>query len=71
MYTVTYSSGDPEIYLQDGLILTYGLMNNRTIKFLYKNPAFTKVYLHMSMSDAKVLNKLNIKMHALANENDE
>lgn len=67
MYTITYSSGDPEIYLQDGLISTYGLMSNRTIKFLYKNPAFTKVYLHISMFDAKVLNKLNIKMHALAN----
>ena len=71
MYTITYSSGDPEIYLQDGLIFTYALTTNKTVKFLYKNPAFTKVYLHISMTDAKVLNKLKIKMHALANEFDE
>jgi hypothetical protein len=67
MYTITYSSGDPEIYLQDGLIVTYGLISDRPIKFLYKNPAFTKVYLHLSMADAKVLNKLKINIHALAN----
>ena len=45
-------------------------MQNKTVKFLYKNPAFTKVYLHLSMFDSKVLNKLKINIHALADEFD-
>jgi hypothetical protein len=70
-YTVTYSSGDPEVFLQDGLITQYGILTNRTTKFLYKNPTLSKIYLHISLVDAVALNKLKVKILAINDENDE
>lgn len=45
-------------------------MPNRTTKFLYKNPTLSKIYLHLSMADSAVLNKLKVKIYALNNEYD-
>jgi len=45
-------------------------MPNRTTKFLYKNPNLSKIYLHLSMLDAALLNKLNVKILAINDESD-
>ena len=45
-------------------------MPNKSTKFLYKNPSLSKIYLHISMNDAAVLNKLKIKILALKDAND-
>jgi hypothetical protein len=71
LYTITYSSGDPEIYLQDGLISEYALVPEKATKFLYKNPSLSKIYLHISMTDGQLLNKLKVKILAISDENDE
>jgi hypothetical protein len=71
LYTVSYSSGDAEMFLQDGLISEYALMPNKSTKFLYKNPTLSKIYLHLSMNDATILNKLKVKILAFKDPNDE
>lgn len=71
MYTITYSSGEPEIYLQDGLISQYAIIPNKSTKFLYKNPTLSKIYLHLSLNDAQILNKMQVKIRALEDEADE
>ena len=38
LYTITYSSGEALVYLQDGLISEYNLVTNKPTKFLYNNP---------------------------------
>jgi hypothetical protein len=71
LYSITYSSGEAEIFLQDGLISEYALMPNKSTKFLYKNPSLSKIYLHLTMADAAVLNKLKVKILAIKDMNDE
>ena len=39
-------------------------------KFLYKNPTVSSIYVHISMADAQVLNKLKIIVNAFADESD-
>lgn len=46
-------------------------MPNKSTKFLYKNPTMSKIYLHLSMADASILNKLKVKILALKDANDE
>jgi hypothetical protein len=38
LYTITYSSGEAVVYLQDGLISEYNLVAKKPTKFLYSNP---------------------------------
>lgn len=70
MYSITYSSGQPESYLQDGLITTFILMPKRTTKFLYKSPSLNKIYLHISSKTVEVLNKFHIKILSMSDEHD-
>ena len=71
LYSITYSSGDHQTYLQDGLISTTAILPSKTAKMLYRNPSVSKIYLHLSAPTSEVLNKLQIKIRALNNENDE
>ena len=38
IYTITYSSGEAVVFLQDGLISEYNLVSKKPTKFLYSNP---------------------------------
>jgi len=67
LYTVTYSSGELDTYLQDGLVTQYVLIPNATSKFIYKNPRNSPIYLHLSTNDSQVLNKLKVTIFALNN----
>ena len=71
MFTVSYSMGEPAMYLQDGLITTLPLLANKTTKLYYNNPHLSKIYLHMSMNDSAALNKVKVAIKALNNPNDE
>jgi hypothetical protein len=53
------------------LITEYALVANKSTKFLYKNPTLSRIYLHLSMSDSLILNKLKIKIFAIKDESDE
>jgi len=67
LYSITYSSGNPTVYLQDGLITEYNLISKRPTKFIYKNPTNSGIYVHVSTVDTQSLNKLGIKMYAMDN----
>jgi hypothetical protein len=71
IYTITYSSGESVVYLQDGLISEYNLVAKKPTKFLYKNPTNSPIYLHITAPDAASLGKLDVKMFALDNPEDE
>ena len=71
MYAITYHSGESEVYLEDGLISSYGILANRSSRFLYRNPTISQIYLHVSASTVDILNKLHIKILTLSDENDE
>ncbi len=64
-YTITYSSGDPVSYLQDGLITEYNIVAKKTAKFIYQNPGSSKIYVHATTTDVSSLNKLQIKAFAM------
>ena len=49
-YTISYSSGVMETYLEDGLIASSVIVPNRTAKYLYRSPVNSKIYLHISAS---------------------
>ena len=70
-YTITYSSGDPVLFLQDGLITSYTLNPRKTTKFVYSNPASSPIYLHLSAPDEKQLGKLETQMYAMDDLEDE
>lgn len=70
-YSITYSSGEVETFLQDGLIATHALLPNRTTKFLYSNPTLNKIYLHLTAPTTEALNKLHVRIISMANPNDE
>lgn len=46
VYTISYSSGEAIIYLQDGLITEYSLISKKPTKFMYLNPTNSPIYLH-------------------------
>lgn len=46
-------------------------MPNKETKFLYKNPTISTIYLHISMTDAAILNKLKVKILAIKDPGDE
>jgi hypothetical protein len=71
IYTITYSSGEVVVYLQDGLISEYSLVSKKPTKFLYQNPTNSEIYLHVTAPDAASLSKLGVKMYALDNPEDE
>ena len=71
MYTISYSSGEPESYLQDGLITTFFLKPTKVTKFLYKNPNLSSIYLHISTLTSEALSKFHIKILSMTDENDE
>lgn len=71
IYTITYSSGETVVYLQDGLISEYNLVAKKPTKFLYENPTDSQIYLHVTAPDAAALGKLGVKMYAMDNPEDE
>lgn len=71
IYTITYSSGEAVLYLQDGLITEYNLIARKPTKFLYNNPTNSVIYLHISAPDPAALAKLAVKMYALDDPEDE
>ena len=71
MYTITYSSGQPEAYLQDGLVTTFFLMPKKSTKFLYKNPSLNRIYLTISAKTASALKQFHISILSMSNQYDE
>jgi hypothetical protein len=65
IYTITYSSGEPILYLQDGLIMEYNLSPKKLTKFMYKNPTNSPIYLHVTTAETSSLGKLDVKIYAL------
>lgn len=62
-YSISYSSGDREIYLEDGLLVGYTLEPNKLSKFLYRNehPAIpNRGYITVSMNKSSTLFNLNL-----------
>jgi hypothetical protein len=37
-YIITYTSGEPVVYLQDGLISEFNILAKKSTKFIYQNP---------------------------------
>lgn len=70
-YSITYSSGEAVVYLQDGLITEYNLVAKKETKFIYRNPSSTPIYLFTSSTDAESLKKLKLEYFALDNLEDE
>lgn len=70
-YIVTYSTGEPTAYLEDGLITEYMLMPNKNSKFLYSPPSSERVYLYLSAADVQTLNNINTTIYSLNNGEDE
>jgi hypothetical protein len=71
IYTITYSSGESVVFLQDGLISEYNLVSKKATKFIYLNPTNSQIYLHITTPDAAALSKLAVKMYALNDPEDE
>ncbi len=70
-YTVVYSSGERETYLQDGLITDYILEPSKETTFFYENSnAEGHGYLSISMENSANLHNLNLKMFYLVDQDD-
>jgi hypothetical protein len=71
-YTISYSSGARETYLQDGLITDYVLEPSKETTFFYENKnAQSHGYLSISMENSANLHNVELKMSYLTDPNDE
>lgn len=73
-YSISYSSGERESYLEDGLLLGYTLEPKVTSKFLYKseNPSPDNTgYIMISMNKSSTLYNLELKMYTFEDPYDE
>lgn len=61
IFSIVYSSGDSEIYLQDGLITDVTLEPEKPILFSYFKESKSHVYLTISTRNASDLKHLEIK----------
>lgn len=61
-YTLSYSSGDRQVDLQDGLILDYTLDPNKETSFYYSSSTSSHIYLTVSLENSSDLSKLGVKM---------
>ncbi len=63
-YTIVYTSGLSEIYLQDGVFLDYELMADKQTTFYYTNAQKEdRMYLMVSAADAKAVKNLHLKIY--------
>jgi hypothetical protein len=70
-YTISYSSGNRELFLQDGLVVDYMLDPSKLSTFYYYNEGSNShVYYSISMENATTLNQLKIKSYYLEDPND-
>jgi hypothetical protein len=70
-YTISYSSGKRETYLQDGLILDYILEPNKASAFYYFNEVTSNhIFYTLSMDSSADLDQLKIKTYYLEDPND-
>lgn len=58
-YTITYSSGEPETFLKDGVVFSYQLEKDRKATFYYNNP-HPQTYLTISSANSSSLAKISI-----------
>jgi hypothetical protein len=71
-YTISYSSGKRELYLQDGLILDYILEPNKVSSFYYYNEqASSHIFYTLSTDSAADLSQIKIKTFYLEDPNDQ
>lgn len=63
IYNIVYSSGDSEIYLQDGLITDVTLEPEQPISFTYFKESQSHIYLTISTRNNSGLKHLEIKSY--------
>ena len=69
-YTISQSSGDEVLFLQDGLISQYKLTEHKPTKFIYTNPTRSPVYLHISAPDTSAFGKIKTEVYAMDDVED-
>lgn len=62
IYTITYSSGEREFDLQDGLITEYTLEENKQAVFYYSSRTAGHAYLTIAMEKAAYLQDLDVSL---------
>lgn len=71
-YTISYSSGEREVYLEDGMAVGYTLQANKKTVFLYENPSqIYHGYITINMPRTSDMNGLKFRMFKVQDPNDE